>query len=103
MTSDDAFMVAAGVRYCLGRHSYAPSLCCGWLKTKWLTLSEGDRSVILRDIGEHISGVKEGRWHNAHPGWEADLQAWVSFREWATLSEASRDRYRAALFDVGRP
>ncbi len=29
MTNDDAFMAVAGLRYCLGRHSYAPSLCCG--------------------------------------------------------------------------
>lgn len=83
MTSDDAFMMLAGVRYCLGRHSYAPSLCCGWLKAKWPQISAGDQAQIVREIREHIAGVEEGRWHNLQAGWESDLRTWQAFRAWA--------------------
>jgi hypothetical protein len=83
MTSDDAFMMLAGVRYCLGRHSYAPSLCCGWLKTKWQQVDQRDRAQIVREIGEHIAYVEGGRCHNTAPGWEDDLRTWQAFLTWA--------------------
>ncbi|WP_267422748.1 hypothetical protein [Methylobacterium sp. GC_Met_2] len=83
MTSDDSFMMLAGVRYCLGRHSDAPSLCCDWLKAKWPQVDARDRVQIVRKIGERIAGVVEGRWHNVQAGWESDLRTWRAFYAWA--------------------
>lgn len=85
MTSDDAFMVLAGVRYCLGRHSYAPSLCCDWLKGRWPDLSEGDRAVILRDITSHIADEEQSTTRT----WEVDAQTWKNFAAWAAAHPIS--------------
>lgn len=84
MTSDDAFMALAGVRYCLGRHSYAPSLCCEWLKGRWPELAKGDRAVILRDIASHIADERQSE----DPTWELDVRTWENFVAWATPTDA---------------
>jgi len=82
MTNDDAFMVLAGVRYCLGRHSYAPSLCCDWLKLKWPTFAEADKAQIVRAIQARVAedGANESR-AGIH-SWETDLRTWRDFLEW---------------------
>jgi hypothetical protein len=88
MTSDDAFMAVAGLRYCLGRHSYAPILCCGWLKAKWPMFKDADRAVMLREIARHISDEEQ----SATQTWEVDLRTWIDFRDWAKSAPANPDR-----------
>ena len=80
--NDTAFMFAVGVRYCLDRHSYAPSLCCDWLHKHWQTFRRSNAEMILRDIREHVAFVEEPR-NNTAVGWEADLQTWQKFLAWA--------------------
>lgn len=45
-----AFMGVAGVRYCLGRGSYAPSVAMQWCTHHWQRLRDGTKFVILRDV-----------------------------------------------------
>lgn len=79
MTSDDACMALAGVRYCLGRHTYMPSLCCGWLKTKWPDLKEGDRAQIVREINQHIADEEQ---RDREPVFAIDVETWREFVAW---------------------
>lgn len=44
----DNTMVAFALRYCLGRRSYAPSLCQDWIKEKWHLI--GNRELLIRDV-----------------------------------------------------
>ncbi|ACL58998.1 hypothetical protein [Methylobacterium nodulans] len=88
----DAFtdsMILFAVRYCLGRHSYAPGLCCDWLREHWPHLRPKGRDLILRDIREHVerqeSRPPESR--DAIAGWEIDLQIWKSFLTWAEAAD----------------
>lgn len=82
MTNDDAFMVLAGVRYCLGRHSYAPSLCCNWLKAKWPTFRDADKAQIIREIQRHVADHDTEGSYAGVAGWEIDLRTWRSFLAW---------------------
>nr|USU32978.1 hypothetical protein NG677_04545 [Methylobacterium sp. OTU13CASTA1] len=95
MTNDDAFMALAGVRYCLGRHSYAPGLCCDWLKVKWATFRDGDKAQIVREIRQHVVDHDTDGSHAGIAGWEMDLRTWESFLDWVpspTSPGAQEDR-----------
>lgn len=83
MTNDDAAMMLFGVRYCLGRNSYAPGLCCDWLRAKWPSVRQSDRDVILRDIRREIDGAD-------FPGVVAP---WQLFLAWAERDALSRREY----------
>jgi len=51
---DTDFIILAGIRYGIGRASYAPSLICDWIKNHWYELSDNLRSQIERDIKSEI-------------------------------------------------
>ena len=51
---DTDFIILAGIRYGIGRASYAPSLICNWIKNHWNELSDNLKSQIKRDIKSEI-------------------------------------------------
>ena len=79
MTNDDAFMALAGVRYCIGRHSYAPSLCCDWLRRRWPTFKETDRAQIIREIKTHVFDEDHRK---REPVFAIDVETWRAFLAW---------------------
>ena len=81
------FMLSVGVRYCLDRHSYAPGLCCDWLRSHWHLLAERSRSLITRDIQRHIDSEHQATEIRARngggpAGWEDDLRTWERMLAW---------------------
>ena len=48
------FIILAGIRYGIGRASYAPNLICNWIKNHWNELSDNLKSQIKRDIRSEI-------------------------------------------------
>lgn len=48
------FIILAGIRYGIGRASYAPGLICDWIKRHWPELSSNLKTLIKRDITEEI-------------------------------------------------
>lgn len=88
LNRDTGFMLSVAVRYCLDRHSYAPSLCCDWLRSHWRLLSDHTRALITRDIQKHIASehrraeIRAERPNIAPPGWECDLKTWERMAEW---------------------
>ncbi len=92
---DTGFMLSVAVRYCLDRHSYAPSLCCDWLRSHWRLLSDHTRALIARDIREHIASehrraeTRAERPNLAPPGWECDLRTWEQMAEWIAEADAA--------------
>ncbi len=91
MTGDDAAMMLFGVRYCLARRSYAPGLCCDWLKRKWPEIAKGDREMILRDIRRELDREQD----DGFP-----FSAWQGFANWAEQDASNRERYRALVASV---
>lgn len=81
---DYGTIVLCAVRYCFGRKTYMPSLVIGYVKEHWKDLSQGDRDLILRDVGEEL--VLEDR----SPGWlgsKYDVQTWKDFHWWMSETE----------------
>ncbi|KAB7784057.1 hypothetical protein [Methylorubrum populi] len=79
---DTGFMIVAAFRYCIGRHSYAPSLCCDWLRGHWRLLAEQDRRTIHREIGMHLDDLHRQGDPGTIPGWDIDRQTWERMAEW---------------------
>lgn len=53
MTDDDAILLCA-FRYCLGRKTYVVAECAGWLRSRWPTLGNAVRGIILGEIGRAL-------------------------------------------------
>jgi hypothetical protein len=65
------------VRYCLTRHSYAPSECVDLICSKWTEIPENTKRIIIRDVNKAIR-EDESRTYR----WPDDIH-W----NWATLRE----------------
>lgn len=50
LDDNSGFMVGCGLRYCLGRASYAPGVAMHWYRTHWHRLDDRARHVALRDV-----------------------------------------------------
>ncbi len=55
MDVDEAVTIMSAVRYALGRSSYAPVCVMDHLRKIKDRISEEDRSVLWRDIGQHLN------------------------------------------------
>ena len=78
MTTDTLFeLFIPALRYYLGRHSIQalrfPHVCMAL----WDDLSPKDRRVAMRDISDHVEGVRVG---DAFAG---DADYWREFLRWA--------------------
>ena len=67
-------IVAYGIRYGLGRASYAVGVCCDWLRAHWRELDDRTRAGITRDIQDHLNESDDAtplinEWRN--------LMAWI--------------------------
>ena len=51
---DTEFIILAGIRYAMGRRSYAPWLVCSWIKAHWEEFPEGLKFLICRDVTEEV-------------------------------------------------
>ena len=54
MGTNESVIVMSAVRYMLGRSSYGVGAVCDFLLDNKERLTEGNKSVIVRDIEEHI-------------------------------------------------
>ena len=92
---DTGFMLSVAVRYCLDRHSYAPVLCCDWLRAHWHLLAVQDQRGIARDIRQHIEAETQRSEYRARcpvlasPGWECDLRTWERMAAWIADADAA--------------
>ncbi len=94
--SDTGFMAVAGMRYCLGRASYAPGLAMGWCKTHWHRLSDNDRHVILRDV---VQWLAERRlWTDYQDDYRAEWSRWALELLEREGDDFARIVIRAALY-----
>jgi hypothetical protein len=78
----DRDIIIYAFRYTLGRHSYAPGLMRGKLDEIWDQISQGDKTLILREIEEHakfIGMIYDGKTMTAMDTY--DLNEWLVWRE----------------------
>jgi hypothetical protein len=82
-------MVAAAVRYCLGRRTYIVHSCADWLIGQWAGFSAHTRELVQRDIEEEFTQDDASRaeptdnWiaGPVHPlGHDADRREWERVR-----------------------
>jgi len=77
---DTDFIILAGIRYGIGRASYAPSLICDWIKNHWDEFSDNLKSQIKRDIKSEIEV-----WFNMREllyGDSCNASVWKSLIAW---------------------
>ena len=77
---DTQFMILAGIRYGIGRRSYAPGLITDWVRAHWAEFPAELKVLIKRDIADEI------RMWNRCPdrslGDSCDIRTWRGFTEW---------------------
>ena len=57
---DDSLILLCAFRYALGRRTYVVGCVTECLQKHWHELSKGDRSLIIREIGEAIERGQAG-------------------------------------------
>lgn len=80
-TEDFGFVCICAVRYCLGRHTYAPWAAMGFIKTFLPALDDKTLYVMARDIAE-ADNLGDA---------EIDAPMWAEF-----LAEIEKERKRRA-------
>ena len=66
-------MLLCALRYCMGRQSYAVSVCCDFLRDHWKDIDDGTKRTMIRDL-EH--DLKECEADNRYLGADFDHRAW---------------------------
>ena len=83
---DGQLMIAAAVRYCLGRQSYIVPACIDWLVRWWGKVESQTAMGIVRDIVEALQqGTAETEWK--------DFAQWA----WDKMPEADRSEIKQAV------
>ena len=77
--ADTWFIALIALRYCIGRRTYAPSLCSGWIKRHWSIIPPLNRALMRRDLGGEIS--RAGGIPN-YLGDSCDAQVWNELYNW---------------------
>ena len=70
---DDMVILLCAFRYALGRRTYVVDYVTTCLQKHWHALSKGDRSLIIREIGEAIE--------RRHAGCDCDVRQWKAVAE----------------------
>jgi hypothetical protein len=87
------------VRYCLTRHSYAPSECADLIRSHWAEIPENTKRIIIRDIDE---AIREDAWKAFC--WPDDIHYnWTSLRELGAEYLPKLRSLVDACGDVGSP
>lgn len=53
------FMLLCSLRYCMGRQSYAVSVCCDFLREHWQEIDAKTRATMRRDLDEELRRYAE--------------------------------------------
>lgn len=77
---DTQFIILAGIRYAIGRSSYAPWLVTDWVKNHWDEIDKSHQSMIKRDIIAEIE--LWNRCPELSLGMECDVRTWRDFKAW---------------------
>ena len=72
---DDRLILVCAFRYALGRQTYVVDYVASCLQKHWHELSKGDRSLIIREIGEAIERGQAGH--------DCDVRQWRALIEFA--------------------
>jgi hypothetical protein len=73
-------MVVAALRYALGRHTYVPGAVQDWIGLHWDSLDSNTKTVIVRDVFEHIYDEKRSKCASASGAiGKYDLYNWEKF------------------------
>ncbi|NDB59482.1 hypothetical protein EB001_13680 [bacterium] len=75
-----SIMVMAALRYALGRHSYVPGAVQDWISLHWDSLDSNTKTVIVRDVFEHMYYEKRSPYQSASGAiGQYDLSTWEKF------------------------
>ena len=77
---DTDFIILAGIRYGLGRRSFAPMTITNWVKRNWPELSDNLKYIIRTDVKCEIE-----MWDRSPKkslGDPCDIMTWTCFAEW---------------------
>lgn len=57
IATDDwtGFMLLCALRYCMGRQSYAVSVCCDFLRNHWQEIDAKTRATMRRGVAEELA------------------------------------------------
>jgi len=103
-------MVMAALRYALGRHTYVPESVQDWITYHWDDLDNSTKTVIVRDVFEHIYDESKSKYALASGAIaQYDLSTWEKFgvdKYWKLEytdrknvdQELNRDKDRAIWF-----
>jgi len=75
-----SIMVVAALRYALGRHTYVPVAVQDWIGLHWDSLDSNTKTVIVRDVFEHIYDESKSKYVLASGAIaKYDLSTWEKF------------------------
>jgi hypothetical protein len=87
------------VRYCLTRHSYAPSECADLIRSRWAEIPENTKRIIIRDIDDAIRDDSRKMYR-----WPDDIHySWTSLRDLGSEYLPKLRSLAEASEDVGSP
>jgi len=73
-------MVVSALRYALSRHTYVPGSVQDWISLHWDNLDSNTKTVIVRDVFEHIYDESKSKYVLASGAMaQYDLSTWEKF------------------------
>jgi hypothetical protein len=78
---DTWFLALVAMRYCIGRRSYAPSLCAQWIKRHWPIIPTQTRAMMRRDLADEC-GRADHTGNKGMLGDACDELTWRDLLEW---------------------
>lgn len=96
--TNDQFMALAGIRYCLGRMTYAADIGQEWLKEHWSQLNTNTQGTIVRDLVMALMDGEAGSPTIDAPRWR-EVAQWA----WDTLSAEKRAWVSGAVAHKQKP
>lgn len=74
---DLMFIIVSGIRYCMGRNTYAPSIADDVIRRYWHQLDGRHRDLIHKDVEEHVVRITR-----PFAIKDADKDMWIELLSW---------------------
>ena len=78
---DLMFLIVSGLRYCMGRNTYAPLIAQEVIHNYWSQIDEYHKDILRKDVEEYVDRMRRA---SAGPFAFADTNKdlWISLHDW---------------------
>lgn len=79
---DLMFIVVSGLRYCMGRNSYAPLIACEVIKGYWHQIDGFHRDLIRKDVKEYVNRMITNAAIGPFAFTDMNKDMWIELLSW---------------------